>query len=158
MEVQIRPAAVGDYEAVNRVFTSELAHHAALLPDRFRMTDLVMSRQWFEDLLAQPNKSLQLALVDGSIAGLILLIELVSLDDPIYQPRRYLEVDEVAVLPEYRRQGIGRRLMEKAEQMAAARGISTVELHVWEANDQARAFYDRLGYRTIRRRLARDLP
>jgi ribosomal protein S18 acetylase RimI-like enzyme len=158
MNVQIRPAAAEDYDAVTRVFTSELAHHAALLPDRFQMIDLVMSRQWFEDMLAQANKTLQLALVDGSIAGLILLIELVSLDDPIYRPRRFLEVDELAVLPEYRRQGIGRRLMETAEQIAAARGISTVELHVWEANDQARAFYDHLGYRTIRRRLARDLP
>ena len=157
MDVRIRPAAAADYDAVNRVFTSELAHHVSLLPDRFQMIDPVMSRRWYDDVLAQPNKLLQLAQVDGSVAGLALLVDMVSLDDPIHRPRRYLEVDELAVLPEYRRLGIGRRLMEEAERIAAARGIPTVELHVWEVNDQARAFYDRLGYRTIRRRLARDL-
>lgn len=158
MNVKIRPAAAEDYEAVNRIFVSELAHHVSLLPHRFQLAEPVMSRQWFEDVLTQPDKTLNVALIDGSVVGLILLIESVSLDDPIYRPRRYLEVDELAVLPDYRGQSIGRRLMEVAEQMAADRGIPTVELHVWEANGQARAFYDSLGYRTIRRRLARDLP
>ncbi|MGD8858308.1 MAG: GNAT family N-acetyltransferase [Chloroflexota bacterium] len=157
MDIQIRPAAAADYDAVNRVFVSELAHHVALLPDRFQMAEPVMRRQWIHDVLAAPEKILLLALVDGAVVGLVLLIDSVSLDDVIYRPRRYLEVDELAILPEYRSRGIGRRLMEEAERFAAARGIPTVELHVWEVNEQARAFYDRLGYRTIRRRLARTI-
>jgi ribosomal protein S18 acetylase RimI-like enzyme len=157
MNVEIRPATAVDYDNVNRIFTSELAHHVALLPDRFQMVEPVMSRQWFADLLAQSNKMLQLALVDDLVVGLILLIESVSQDDAIYRPRRYLEVDELAVLPDYRRLGIGRRLMQAAEEIAAQRGIPAVELHVWEDNQLARAFYDRLGYRTIRRRLIRHI-
>lgn len=158
MDVLIRPATETDYDQVNLVFADELAHHVALLPDRFQLADPVMPRHWFHDVLANPTKMLHVAAVNGRLVGLILLIESVALDDPIYQPRRYLEVDELAVLADYRGQGIGRRLMETAEHIATSRGIPTVELHVWEANSLARDFYERLGYRTIRRRLARDLP
>ena len=157
MEPQIRTAAETDYENVNRLFTGQLAHHVALLPDRFQSADPVISRQWLREVLADSNKTLYVAEVTGIIAGLILLVESASLDDPIYRPRRYLYVDELAVLAEYRRQDIGRRLMAAAENLAAERGISTIELNVWEANTQAMTFYDRLGYRTIRRRLSRDL-
>jgi ribosomal protein S18 acetylase RimI-like enzyme len=156
MDIKIRPTIESDYEGVNLVFTGELAHHVALLPERFQMADPVMPRQWFHDVLADPHKTLQVAVVDGRIVGLILLIESFAVDDAIYRPRRYLEVDELAVLEQFRRQGIGRLLMENAEQIAAERDIPTVELHVWEANDSARAFYQSLGYRTIRRRLARN--
>jgi ribosomal protein S18 acetylase RimI-like enzyme len=157
MDIQIRPAISEDYAAVNLVFASELAYHVDLLPDRFQMVEPVMSRPWFDALLAQPDATLQVAVVSGAVVGVILLIESVSVDAAFQRPRRYLEVDELAVLPQYRRQGIGRRLMETVEQIAAARGIDTIELHVWEANSQALAFYDSLGYSTIRRRLARDL-
>ena len=157
MNTKIRPATGDDWEQVNLVFADELAHHVALLPNRFQMTEPVMPRQWFADVLADPNKMLHVADVDGRVVGLILLVEAVSLDDPIYRPRRHLEVDELAVLEEFRGQGIGRRLMETAEDIAVDRGIPTIELHVWEANPRAMAFYERLGYRTIRRRLARRL-
>ena len=157
MELLIRPATEDDYEGVNAVFADELAHHVALLPERFQLADPVMPRDWFLEVLANPNKMLIVAEVDGRVAGQILIIDSVSVDDPIHRPRRYLEIDELAVLAEYRRQGIGRRLMQAAEQFAADRGIPTVELSVWEANSQAFSFYQSLDYRTVRRRLARDL-
>lgn len=157
MHIQIRSAAEADYEQVDQLFASELAHHAALLPHRFQLADPVMPRQWFLDVLADPNKTLFVALNESAIAGLILLVESFSQDDPIYRPRHYLYVDELAVQPQYRRQGIGRRLMDSAEELAADRNIPTIELNVWQANTQALTFYERLGYHTIRRRLARDL-
>ncbi|UCG24287.1 MAG: GNAT family N-acetyltransferase [Chloroflexota bacterium] len=157
MELLLRPAAEDDYEGVNAVFADELAHHVSLLPDRFQPADPVMPRDWFLEVLANPNKMLIVAEAGGRLVGQILIIDSVNMDDPIYRPRRYLDVDELAVLAEYRRQGIGRRLMQAAEQFAAESGIPTVELNVWEANPQALSFYERLGYRTVRRRMARDL-
>ncbi|MGD2078394.1 MAG: GNAT family N-acetyltransferase [Chloroflexota bacterium] len=158
MEITIRAATETDYAAVNLVFADELAHHVALLPERFQMADPIMSRRWFRDVLNEANKTLQLAVVDGRVVGLVLLIESVSSDDPIHRPRRFLYVDEISVAAEFRGQGIGRRLMQAAEQIAASRAIPTVELNVWEANARAISFYERLGYRTVQRRMVRDLP
>jgi ribosomal protein S18 acetylase RimI-like enzyme len=52
----------------------------------------------------------------------------------------------LAVDPEYRRQGIGRRLVEQAEDWLAARGLRKLNLMIREDNAAVRAFYARLGY------------
>lgn len=51
------------------------------------------------------------------------------------------------VIPSMRRQGIGTALMHKAEAWARDRGDRQIGLHVFHANAQALALYDRLGYR-----------
>jgi len=72
---------------------------------------------------------------------------------PMFVPRRWLQVDNVAVLRAYRGMGIGRALMDEAHAWARAQGLADVELTVWEFNQDAIAFYEALGYTTIVRRL-----
>jgi ribosomal-protein-alanine N-acetyltransferase len=56
-------------------------------------------------------------------------------------------LDLLAVVPERRRQGVGRRLVEWLEKPALVAGITEVTLEVRSGNRGARAFYERLGYR-----------
>jgi GNAT superfamily N-acetyltransferase len=58
----------------------------------------------------------------------------------------YAELKAIVVVPEYRGQGIGRRLIATAEKIAAARGFRTVCIAVDVENPRARALYERLGY------------
>jgi ribosomal protein S18 acetylase RimI-like enzyme len=53
----------------------------------------------------------------------------------------------LAVKPDCRRLGVGRRLIEWLEQSARVAGAFTVKLEVRAGNSQAQAFYRRLGYR-----------
>ncbi len=53
----------------------------------------------------------------------------------------------VLVLPEYRGQGIGRRLMEHALAWLEARGVRQAKL---DATDMGRPLYEKLGFRTER--------
>lgn len=53
----------------------------------------------------------------------------------------------LAVEPDYRGLGVGRRLVEWLEQSARVAGAFTVKLEVRAANIKAQAFYRRLGYR-----------
>ena len=50
---------------------------------------------------------------------------------------------------DYRRAGLGRRLMEWLEKPALVAGISAVFLEVRGSNHGAQAFYHRLGYRKL---------
>jgi L-phenylalanine/L-methionine N-acetyltransferase len=47
---------------------------------------------------------------------------------------------------DHRRRGIGRALMEAAEQWALTAGVMKIELHVFPYNDAAQALYRELGY------------
>lgn len=52
----------------------------------------------------------------------------------------------VAVLPEYRRRGIGRALLGEAERRLRAMGCPKINLQIRTSNDAVVRFYERLGY------------
>jgi GNAT superfamily N-acetyltransferase len=62
-----------------------------------------------------------------------------------FAARPLLNLHDLAVLPEYRGRGIGRRLLLAVEQKARTLGCTKVTLEVLEANP-ARRLYTALGY------------
>lgn len=62
------------------------------------------------------------------------------------------DVTNVAVLPEARRQGIGRALVEALIEEAKARDLVCLHLEVREGNEGARRLYEALGFVTDGRR------
>lgn len=65
-----------------------------------------------------------------------------------YAPQQeFVDLFRLAVLPEYRRRGVGRALVEYIEAIARDRGIARVRLGVRAALPGNRAYYERLGYR-----------
>lgn len=59
------------------------------------------------------------------------------------------EIDNVAVAKEYRRKGLGRKLLEALEKRAAERGASVSVLEVRVSNAPAMLLYLREGYKGI---------
>jgi [ribosomal protein S18]-alanine N-acetyltransferase len=62
------------------------------------------------------------------------------------------EILTLAVAPDWRRRGAGRRLVEKALAAAAARGAHALYLEVAEKNRAAMELYERLGFACVGRR------
>ena len=58
-------------------------------------------------------------------------------------------LDLLAVAPPYRREGVGRRLLEWLEKCAITAGIFSVALEVRAGNEGAQLFYRQMGYRTL---------
>jgi ribosomal protein S18 acetylase RimI-like enzyme len=158
MDIAIRQAMSSDFDQVGRVFAEENRFHAALLPERFQIAEPIMTHEWFGEILTNPRKALLVAERAGEIVGLVLVTIKTNPDDPIFQPRRYGYIDEIAVAEQVRGQGIGRLLMKEAHTWAFEQGASEVELHVWEANQPAIVFYERLGYIAIQRTMKVVLP
>jgi ribosomal protein S18 acetylase RimI-like enzyme len=59
----------------------------------------------------------------------------------------YLE--EITVHPDYRRFGIGRRLIEQVFEEARAANLKELVLRRWDKADWAVAFYEKLGFKPI---------
>ncbi len=78
--------------------------------------------------------------------------------DPVLQPYAELEdpgslyVSGVAVTPEHRGRGLGRKLMEQARARAETLDLPRVSLICFEANETAMQLYRRLGYAEVGRR------
>ena len=63
-----------------------------------------------------------------------------------------VDLFRLAVLPAYRRRGIGRALIEYVERRALALGSPCVQLGVRVALPANRAYYERMGYRFLEAR------
>jgi ribosomal protein S18 acetylase RimI-like enzyme len=63
-----------------------------------------------------------------------------------FRARALLNVHDLAVLPDSRRRGVGRRLLAAVETVARSHGCCKVTLEVRADNASARRLYDRLGY------------
>lgn len=79
---------------------------------------------------------------DGKIAGFVMT-------DFNSFVRRALYIDQLAVDPDYQGQGVGRSLMEKAEQLAVLEKFNAVSLHVRADNDKAIHLYESMGFKVI---------
>jgi ribosomal-protein-alanine N-acetyltransferase len=63
-----------------------------------------------------------------------------------------IHITNLAVHPELRRQGVGRRLLALAMAEGAARGVTLAFLEVRPSNGQALKLYESLGFQVIGRR------
>ncbi len=63
--------------------------------------------------------------------------------------RNCAHISDLFVVPPYWSQGIGTRLMDEAEALAARQGFSQIGLAVAIDNDRALAMYERRGYRDL---------
>ncbi len=83
-----------------------------------------------------------LAFVDDQPAGLVICIEGFS----TFACQPLLNIHDVTVLPPFRGQGIARRMLAKAEEIALQRGCCKLTMEVLEGNAVARALYASCGY------------
>ena len=81
---------------------------------------------------------------EGIFAGYICLIYIPKLGK--YNGTGHLFVDELWVMPEYRRRGLARALMDRAEELARAVGAGGLRLYVNTENPGAQALYSGCGY------------
>lgn len=88
-----------------------------------------------------PGAEVFLACITGDAVGFAVFFQ--SFSTFLGRPGVYLE--DLFVLPEWRQQGIGRRLLERVAQTAIERGCGRLEWSVLDWNEPAIEFYERLG-------------
>ncbi len=158
MDFTIRPATIDDYTAIDTIFVEVELLHRAALPQIFRAPDgPVLSREYFEAGLADEAFAWLVAERTGALLGFVTVRVVQAPERPILLPRRYAEVNNLAVHAPYRQSGVGRALLKRAEQWAAEQQLGEIELNVWEFNQGAIEFYEKLGYVTERRTMWRNI-
>ncbi|XP_059056060.1 thialysine N-epsilon-acetyltransferase-like [Achroia grisella] len=64
---------------------------------------------------------------------------------------RALYIEDLYVVPDMRRAGIGMKILQHLCQMSLREDVHRIDWHVLDSNAPALAFYDRLGARDLRR-------
>lgn len=158
MELRIREADVTDFADLCSLFDDGDILHRENLPHIFRKSKVPLwNENFISGLISDDNVGLFVAETEDQVVGLVYAIIRQSPPVPIFVPRRYVMVDNLIVKESFRHSGTGRALMERVHHWAGEKGLSTVELNVWEFNKSAIEFYNRLGYKTISRMMGKQL-
>ena len=161
-DIIVRHGLLSDYPRARRVIAETFTFHRKGAPQFFRDTDAPPpTRQFIEDLM-DGEATFLLAEHDGSVVGFCTVAILQAPDTSFFIPARRAVVDNVGVLPEYRRQGVGRKLMAAAEEWARRKRADRMELSIWEFNAGAIHHVREAGIHDlqpeVRRRLMRNPP
>jgi ribosomal protein S18 acetylase RimI-like enzyme len=110
-------------------------------------------KERFEFLLHTGLDRILIAESDGCIHGIITLHFM-----PLpHLPGNLCRVVALAVKSESQRQGVGAKLMVRAEEIAREKGCSKIELTSGEQRNDAHAFYRAIGFEEKSRRFTKDL-
>jgi RimJ/RimL family protein N-acetyltransferase len=137
MTVEIRPITPDDIEGFHRavdVVARERKYLAFL-----EAPPLASAREFVLENIAKGNPQF-VAIADGGVLG---WCDVVRASRPIHA---HAGVLGMGLLPPFRGQGLGRRLVEASLQAAKLAGFSRVELTVHADNPRAIALYERVGF------------
>ena len=84
--------------------------------------------------------------VNNQIVGFVSLWLKVRSEELDEEPSEYAFISDLVVLPDYRGRGLGRALLNRAEQHARRHGATTLKLEVLAKNEQALTLYTRRGF------------
>lgn len=123
----------------------ELAQiHIDARPDYFLPRDNEFPKKDYDEALADPGSLFLGAFTDtGSMVGFARAIVIQGSGE--VQTIRTARLDDIYVLPEYRRKGIAAALFQRVEQWAKAQGAQRLDLAVWEFNKTALCLYRAMG-------------
>jgi ribosomal protein S18 acetylase RimI-like enzyme len=156
--LSIREATLEDYPSLDPLFTEGDAFHREVLPHIFRRPEGA-ARAWsyFSSIVNSEEACIFLAQVREQVVGLVQVLVRETPDIPLLVPRRYAVVDNIVVARGWRHSGIGKALMERAQNWAVKKGVTQIELNVWAFNQGAVAFYEHLGYKVVSQRMWKEL-
>jgi ribosomal protein S18 acetylase RimI-like enzyme len=139
-EYRLRPSAPGDAELLFRIYASTRDEELGAVPWTPEQKEAFLRMQFAAQdahyRRSYPDASFDLLIVGGMPAGRLC----------VWRAPSEVRIVDIALLPEFRRRGIGERVLRDLLAEAARTG-RTVSLHV-ERTNPARRLYERLGFRT----------
>lgn len=139
----VRPAEPGDAEPLTRLAEAVSAEPEAwLISADGEWRSVGDERRYLKAVRRYPHAAVYVAerVRDGAIVGRL------SLARDTHPASAHVADLGLMVASDFRRQGVGRALLEAAVDWARGAGVRKLELHVFPWNEPAIALYERFGF------------
>jgi GNAT superfamily N-acetyltransferase len=137
MKIEVRPALAGEVERVLGMY-EWLFEPPGYLPPHW---DPERARDAIATAITDPESEVLVAEHRSELLGFCTAY--LELNSVRYGPRCWVE--DLAVSPEHRSEGVGKALLDAAKSWARERGATHLELDSGDARGEAHRFYEREG-------------
>lgn len=143
--VQVRAANTSDLEQLNELMYLLHDEHHQFEPEHFKTAEEIEQEKSIARYIDGPDCVVFVAEVESIIVGFVTghFCELVS---TVSKPVQMGSIDELYILPSYRKQSIAKELCQKIEQRFAEYGVTQLFVEVWNFNERALNFYMEGGF------------
>ena len=152
--MKIRDALESDLGSIAELLLIVHRLHVSAHPRTYREMSHEIAVAFLADRMAEKDAYLRVAELDSDLFGYCSASIRSAPSIPLFQPRRFVYVNEVVVQPESRMGGIERTLIADLKELARQDGVEEIELDVSHFNSGAKAFSKRQGFELLRERLA----
>lgn len=145
-QTEIRRAQEKDAESVIRLLSQVLEIHAKIRPDLFLPGTTKYTKAQLTGIFEDENTPVYVAVDENDeVLGYVFcqIMEMPATNNTI--PFRYIYIDDLCVDEKARGMHIGEQLFAFVKEEARRLDCYEITLNVWEGNDSARGFYDRMG-------------
>ena len=143
--MEIEKAKLEQLEIINKIGVQCHNLHVNWRKDIFRKTNNIITEERLK-LLIDTEKIL-VAVENGIVQGFMILDEKVRLGRELLVDKKYLVIDTIAIDVNFRRKGIGTKLLEYAEMIALKEGFTDLYLTVNEENTAGINNYEKFGFK-----------
>ena len=160
MPIRVRLANLEDAQDVARLNEVVQALHRDHRPDRFAAADAAAFLPIVEEWLRNAEVAVFVAVDDETsvVLGYVTAIFSSRRSNVLVYGAQVVELDQLAVDPSRRGEGVGTALCEEVLRAAAARRVERIELSTWVFNEPARRLFARLGFEVDFVRMSRATP
>lgn len=146
IQMIIRKAAANDIEGIMKLLFQINKIHADNRPDLFIANGVKYQEHDLLEIFKDPDRPVFVAVDEhGFVMGYVFGIFEITKESSCQHPVKTFYIDDLCVDVSYRGQHIGTALYKYTLDIARQMGCYRVTLHVWNFNQDAFEFYEKLG-------------
>ena len=145
MSFEIRRAKNEDIEKIKELLSQVLEVHHKGRPDIFKSGCRKYTDKEILRIIKDDESPIFVYDEDGCVLGYAFCILKITKDDEILKDMKTLYIDDLCVDVNFRGMKIGKALYDFVLDYARKIGCYNLTLNVWECNESAKRFYEKMG-------------
>jgi GNAT superfamily N-acetyltransferase len=151
-------AVLQDLEGVYNLLSQTDSQYRQAHPEIFQQAfDPGDTKDYLLSNIKSKDAVIILALVRDDIIGAILAWGRKTPEISILLPNTFVIIENLVVDEPFRRQGIGKALLEQVHLWSKSHGTEQIQFTVWDFNQAAHEFNKKMGYSTLHHLMRKDL-
>ena len=143
--MRIRDASYRDIPGIIELLKQVGQVHHEIRPDIFRAGAQKYTESDVGAMIYDPNRPIFVAVEGTAIRGYCFCIHKNTQGDSVLIGRKELYIDDLCVDERHRGRGAAKALYAHVVDYAREHGYDYIYLNVWEGNENAQRFYERVG-------------